>query len=383
VPQNVFVTAPVANVAQTTGADPALLPQVFAEAIQSAEASYAPAMAKVEDFYARMHNCCVRLPEEGSQWERGACAAGIVWKSAQQCTMRKISQRDDIAVRAMGAGISKTDSMSCAGKFLDFCPVTFQENNSLAKCQPGLDFAVEYRGQIYKMRNEDCMQKFLAGPGAYLNGISLLAAPGRGRVPVPVPAGELVAADMALEGHCPVTLWLDTRDRRCVIPGATDCQVQYGDLIYRMASKEAVQAFMEKPWVYSDLVLPAKMPASRSTVPLDALPARGYCEQTLARSVTAALNALCEQRPKYPGLSVEDSVLKFLSLHLRSNNKRENEEQHELSQNLFDEYVDGCNLAPFLSTQPIEAENYREKQEKFETCRNRPWEVFMKEQLNK
>jgi len=76
-------------------------------------------------------------------------------------------------------------------------------------------------------------------------------------------------------------------------------------------------------------------------------------------------------------------VLKFLSLHLRSNNKRENEEQHELSQNLFDEYVDGCNLAPFLSTQPIEAENYREKQEKFETCRNRPWEVFMKEQLNK
>merc|ERR1712100_22481 len=105
-----------------------------------------------------------------------------------------------------------------------------------------------------------------------------------------------------------------------------------------MANKTAQQAFLEKPWVYSDLVLPAKMPASRAQVAMDDLPARGYCEQTLARSVTAALNGLCEQRPKYPGLSVEDSVLKYLALYLRSNNKRETKEQHEDSQNLFDDF---------------------------------------------
>jgi len=123
------------------------------------------------------------------------------------------------------------------------------------------------------------------------------------------------------------------------------------------------------------------MPASRAQVPLDALPARGYCEQTLARSVTAALNALCEQRPKYPGLSVEDSVLKYLALHMRCHNKRENEEQHEVSQKLYDEFVDCCELAPFLDTQPMEAENYREKQDKFEKTRSKPWEIFMQNQL--
>merc|ERR1712146_257484 len=165
--------------------------------------------------------------------------------------------------------------------------------------------------------------------------------------------------DVALQGHCPVSLWLDPNDRRCVIPSSEEFQVQYGDLVFRMANETARQAFLEKPWVYADLVLPTKMPASRAVVSLEDLPARGYCEQTLAWSVTSALNALCELRPKYPGLNVEDSVLKFLALHLRSNNKMENEEHHEFSQKMYDEFVECCELAPFLASQPTEADNYR------------------------
>lgn len=109
-------------------------------------------------------------------------------------------------------------------------------------------------------------------------------------------------------------------------------------------------------------------------MPLDELPARGYCEQTLARSVTAALNALCEQRPKYPGLSVQDSVLKFLALYLRSHNKNENAEQHDISDKLFAEFTDCCELAHFLETQGKDSEEYKGKQTKFEVVQNRPWE---------
>jgi len=334
-------------------------------------------MNELEDFYSRLHACCVRLPADGSQWRRGADAASIAWAAAQRQTERKEGVCNDTAVRAVGRGITPLEAQASLGKFLDYCPVTFKEQQCLAKCAPGLGLAAEYRGQLYRTRNEECMQKFIANPGKYLNGVSLLAAPSRGRVPIPVPASEVMNVELALEGHCPVTLWLDPKDRKCVIPGSRQFQVQYGDLVFRMLSAGAQQAFLEKPWLYSDLILPAKMPAARANVPLDALPARGYCEQTLARSVTAALNALCEERPKYPGLTVEDSVLKYLALHMRANNKRENEEQHEQSQKLFDQYVDCCQLAPFLDQQAPETETYKEKQEKFEKTRAKPWELFM------
>lgn len=286
------------------------------------------------------------------------------------------AQRDDVAVRAMGLGISPVEQQLRIGKFMEFCPVTLKENESLAKCVPGLTLAVEYRGQLYKTLTQDKLNRFMAEPDKYLNGVSLLAPPicGRHPYPIPPPVGETNAADIALEGHCPVTLWLDPKDRRCAIPGSGNFQVQYGDLVFRMANKTAWQAFLEKPWLYSDLVLPAKMPAARALVPLDELPARGYCEQTLARAVTAALNELCEQRPKYPGLKVEDSVLKFLALYLRSHNKNENEEQHDTSQKLYDEFVDCSELAKFLHTQPKDLPEYKDKQTKFEKVRSKPWE---------
>jgi len=382
VPQNVFLTAPVPAVAASAGANPALKPQMFQEAITAAADACGPALAELKQFYSSMHECCVHVPEDGSQWQRGAHAASVLWETAKRQTLRLVSQRDDKAVEAAGMGLSPVQVQACMGKFVDYCPVTLKETQAMAKCAPGLGLTIEYRGQLYKMQSSACAAKFMADPTAYLDGISLLAAPARGRVPIPLPATPAAAgSDLALDGHCPVTLWLDNRDRRCVVPGVSACQVQYGDLVFKMANPTAKQAFLERPWVYSDQVLPAKMPAVRALVQLDRVPARGYCEQTLARAVTAALNGLCEHRPKYPGLSVEDSVLKYLALHLRSNNKKENEEHHEVSQKLYDEYVDCCELAAFLETQPRDAENYREKQKKFEATRAKPWDTFLQNQM--
>jgi len=377
IPQCVFVTAPVPLGKEASqGRDPAQAAQVFKEAVSEGTAAFAAELEGIERFYSTMHGCCVRLPAEGSQWQRGAAAAADVWNAAQRQTQWKNAQRDDQAVRAHGLGITPVQQQLRIGKFMDFCPVTFKENESLAKCAPGLGLSVEYRGQLYKALTAEKLERLVANPAKYLDGMSLMAPPVGGRHPFPIPptSGESSAQDLALEGHCPVTLWLNPTDRRCVIPGSINFQVQYGDLIFRMANKTAWQAFMERPWVYSDLVLPAKMPAGRAVVPLDELPARGYCEQTLARSVTAALNALCEQRPKYPGLSVQDSVLKFLSLYLRSHNKNENEEHHEVSQKLFDEFSDCCELAHFLDTQPMDSDDYKDKQTKFETVHSKPWE---------
>jgi len=115
------------------------------------------------------------------------------------------------------------------------------------------------------------MSKFIADPEKYLRGMSLLAPPLCGRLPIPLPAdipSEKIA-ELAIQAHCPVTLSFDTHDRRCVIPGSQEFQVQFGEYVFRMANSTARRAFIERPWLYSDLVLPTKMPAPPASVPLD------------------------------------------------------------------------------------------------------------------
>jgi len=381
VPHSVFITAPVADVAQKQGGNPAQAPQMFQEAIQQQQEEFEAPLKAIEEFYSAMHGNSSRLIPAGSQWERGAQASATVWKAAQAQSRWLLAECEDRPVPAADLGFKPAVQQALTGKLLDLCPVTLQEKQAFAKSPPGMALAVLFRGQIYKCLNKENMQKFIDDPAAYLHGVSLLASPLGGRLPIPIPGlpecAPTVAADQALEGHCPVSLWMDPTNPNCVVPGSRVCQVQLGDLVFRISNTVALKAFLQKPWAYSDLVLPAKMPAGRAVVPLVDLPARGYCEQTLARAVTAALNELCEARPKFPGLTVQDSVLKYLALHMRCNNKNENEEQHESSQQLFDEYQRSCQLAEFLKTEPEDIGEYRDKQQLFEDRRCKPWEPFL------
>jgi len=378
VPQCVIHTAAVDGVAVKVGEDPARGPEVFAEAIASRTQGGAMALAEVATFYSEMHDCRVLLPPGGSTWERSAFAISAVWAATGRRRRFLQAQSADLPVPAAGLGYTPTDVQTRIGKFLDYCPVTLQENEALVKCTAGTALMVEYRGVFYKTHSMEKMQKLISNPEKYLHGVSLLTKPiwGRFPAPVPYPGGGIDPLDIALQMHCPVTLWIGPNNPNCVVPGSKQLVIKLGDLMFILYSKLAWQAFIEKPWMFADLNLPTKMPAARAVVHLTDLPARGYCEQTLARDVTAALTALAEVRPKYPGLSVEDSVLKFLALYLRSHNKRENDEAHELSQKLYDNFIEHTKLAEFLHTQPKDTPDYKEKQLVFERVRSKPWTGF-------
>jgi len=379
VPHGVFLTAAVDGVALKSGSDPASKPISFKEAITDAAKISTPALKKLESFYNNMHDNCVRLPVEASQWQRGAHGSAIVWRDAKRERDRRVAQRDLRASRCLGLGITPQEIQLAMGKFMSYCPVSFVENEALSKCGEGVEFAAEYRGQIHKTASLEHLERFLSDPSRYVDGGSLLAAPLGGRLPVPIPekGGYAEHDALALQGHCPVTLWLDPKDRRCVLPGSTQLQVQYGDSIFRMANKVALQAFLEKPWLYCDQSLPTKMPAARESVALAKLPARGYCEQTLARSITSALHAMGEQRPKYPGMRVQDSVNTYLALYLRAHNKDLPPEKRDQALEQFDDFVDCCNMARFLADnkeEPLEADkDYREVQKKFEAVRKKKY----------
>ena len=87
---------------------------------------------------------------------------------------------------------------------------------------------------------------------------------------------------------------------------------------------------------------------------------------------------MSEQRPKYPGMTVQDSVNTYLSLYLRAHNKELNQEKRDEATKQFEEFVDCCNMARFLADNkedPLEAgKDYSEVQRKFETARKKKFD---------
>jgi adenylate/nucleoside-diphosphate kinase len=74
---------------------------------------------------------------------------------------------------------------------------------------------------------------------------------------------------------------------------------------------------MEAPSSYTSLTLPVKLPAEVEPIVPSQLPSIGFLEHTLGTTLVAALTALGEMKPKFPDMSVKESALKFLALHLR------------------------------------------------------------------
>ena len=86
-----------------------------------------------------------------------------------------------------------------------------------------------------------------------------------------------------------------------------------------MADESSLVKFMQVPWVYSKAVLPAYKPAKEAPIPTNSLPDWGFLDQSVAASLTAAMTSLSSYKPYlcYPGMTVRESALKFLAIHLK------------------------------------------------------------------
>jgi len=120
--------------------------------------------------------------------------------------------------------------------------------------------------------------------------------------------------------------------------------VKYQDKIYRMLTEEKLDRFMRKPWNFVNLKLPVKLPFDKRPLDLASLPLPGYLEHAVVQELTAALLAVGQKRPKFPGLSSEQSALKLLALLLRSRNRRNNTVDKRLHGMNLELYVGACDL---------------------------------------
>lgn len=214
-----------------------------------------------------------------------------------------------------------------------FCPYSWCLGENLvdqekADCR----FAALYDGQYYFFSSEEYLERFLLCPS------QVTLPPGFKALPTPLPVRVQPSTEYAfeLEGCCPVLLY-DTRENRglrgvlepVARKGDPSCIVEYGGCYYALLDEEAVRRFLMRPWQYVD---GAKLPPSRK-VPLpegktmSTIDEEEFIRRILYDPVAHALIAVAEVRPKYYGLSLEESALKYIALHMKCFNPKNSEIQ--------------------------------------------------------
>nr|CAJ2482514.1 unnamed protein product [Leishmania braziliensis] len=188
-----------------------------------------------------------------------------------------------------------------------------------------LRWGASYLNQYFFFSSADYLERFLNNPTTVTDPSKTKPMPKH----FPVIASPPVnMAYLALEGCCPVLLY-DTRDfrgmRGVIQPvakkGSLDCVVEYDGNLYALLDREHMTRFLRRPWQYVDgahLPQVLRRPLPTGTSPSDIVNHEEYIQRQLYDPVALALLAVAQERPIYPGLSVEESALKYIALYLKA-----------------------------------------------------------------
>lgn len=107
------------------------------------------------------------------------------------------------AVSVYNVGLSLALVQANMGKYLDYCPVCFVDDNELKKGPNTLRYTAEFNNQFYRMIGQKELDFFLKSPKKYVEGPTLPAD-----LPIRRHLEDLKNIDLKVEcsGYCPVSL---------------------------------------------------------------------------------------------------------------------------------------------------------------------------------
>jgi len=136
--------------------------------------------------------------------------------------------------------------------------------------------------------------------------------------------------------------------------------------------------FFQLPSKYSRAKLPTKMPPKKDAVSLFELQKDDetmitYMEESVGKVVTQGLREVSENRLKYPGLSVKETMLKLFALFLKTMNPANTEFMKTKYQKKMQLFIERCEMPEELYDLAEEREKKRKKGK---------WPAFKEEHFN-
>jgi YHS domain-containing protein len=267
-------------------------------------------------------------------------------------------------------------------QYKSYCPYMWCRHQQLVEDPSNRKLVAEYLGKYFCFSSLEFFKEFLQHP-EIVSGESLAYGCGEAQtatleLPSVLPT-HLTQEDatsingtisLELAGCCPVVLY-DTRmnvglrgvTEPTAVPGdAERFLVKYDGKYYAIKNQEHTERFLRQPWVFAKFaVLPAaeKLPFDRST--LKGISNELYAGRTMREAAARAMLAVCRERPKYPGLTLEESALKFMALYIKAHNDANSEIASQQYQHNYSQFATEATLYKTIKTEaPDDAEGQRE-----------------------
>ncbi|KAI9101243.1 hypothetical protein DFS34DRAFT_592129 [Phlyctochytrium arcticum] len=317
-----------------------------ASIIELRNASYYKHTPTIQEIYESKYSNIVSIDGTKSKWAAKTNVARIVRGnvSRRQTYLGAVTTGAAAPIRDIGIGVAHLSANR--SKYGDYCPVSLTDKGELIKAPSTSDFMAEHQGTFYKLAGANELQLFLANPEKYLE------KPLQELLPIKRSAAEVKAMfpkGLELRGYCPVTYSRGPKSFESIIPGSSDLVVEYAGKLYAMSDSEALESFTRTPWAFSNLSLPKKLPPPRAPIQTTSLPLAGYLEQTVASTLTSALEAVGRKRPKYPYWSSDRSAIEYLAVWLKAHNPASREWVRKGYEERLKTFLEQCEMVKWLS----------------------------------
>ena len=317
-------------------------------------AAYRKDSTAIETFYQESYKNVFTMDGTESKWLIYNEATKEVKKAVAHIQTYIENTATDRAAPIKHLCVTPAEFEARIGEFGQYCPVSLDEKGELVDCSGDTsnDFVAIFRGQYYKCKNKENLDKFLSVPSKYTPPLTLAKLPQECDLPIrrsETFVKQAFPKKLELQGYCPVT-YLDGKLRyEAIIPGENSFVAEYKSKLYTFVSEEKLGKFMRHPRKYSNLTLPTKLPPKRDPINVTALPMLGYMEQTVATAVTKSLTSVGCFKPKHPFLTAKKSALLYVAYHLKAYNPKASDHVRKKYKKLLMDFEDNCQLIGYLS----------------------------------
>jgi hypothetical protein len=279
------------------------------------------------------------------------------------------------AVSLVGLGISDADMHGQApNEYGHICPVTWTLHKRIVQND---NYPVAFKCNVYFCADQECHDLFLKEPAAYLNN-----APDAGCSNMKILSPSEVNLNsphfqVELDGYDPVTL----KNQQKLLT-ATDYFVQLNEKVFALLNKDSLASFLARPYHFSSQVLPGHLPPPRKAEkkPLSEFYDKMDCspkgteddvtelqrrmdeltpefiingtgsmfDTSMSELIIVAIRECARNRYLYPGKSVKQSVLMYLSRYIRANNPCNTELEQEKRDNELKQFIYDCKIGDEL-----------------------------------
>lgn len=265
----------------------------------------------------------VKVPIDTCMWDIWEKSYGFLKAAVYEVRHYFIHCREGWPLRLANMLVSPLEYMERESPYKTYCPCCLFHSYQLVSggFPPDRTGLVHFRKYFYYLCPNH-IEEFLETPCQFLPPYNPNKLPTN--LPKKVKLDEF-SENVFQDGYCVVC----SKEKMKSVKGILRYAIKFGDYVYLCDSDECEKKFFQSPMVYFNVNITLKDNIKYPALSYKDLPPLGTLEQFVAKNVINAIKYTAAIRTVLPGLTVKQSALLTIAMHLKANNGKLSEDARE------------------------------------------------------